>query len=48
MHHALLLCDILTTMEAAVNQYPRHSELASVIQSFLVEMVGEGGRGAVW
>lgn len=46
MHHALLLCDILTTMEAAVNQYPRHSELASVIQSFLVEMVSEGGHGA--
>ena len=46
MHHALLLCDILTTMEAAVNPYPRHRALASVIQSFLVEMVSEGGRGA--
>ena len=42
MHHTLLLCGMMTTMENAVNQYPRHSELAAVIQSFVMAMVDEG------
>lgn len=42
MRHTLLLCNMVSIMEAAVDQYPRHRELASVIQAFLVEMVSEG------